>query len=135
MTCRYTWISPYLPRATKVLRLKLFGDQKGAWKESVRDRQDLGILAVSQFTLYARTDKGSKPDFHSAMRGDAALPLFNSFVEILRKELGSSERVQTGAFGQMMAVNIVNDGPVTIILESKSKVVSDASSSALSVSP
>lgn len=103
----------------RVLKLRLFGEEKGDWKKSVRDLEHLSILAVSQFTLYARTDKGSKPDFHEAMRGDLALPMFNEFVEMLRDDLGSAERVQTGAFGQFMAVNIVNDGPVTIIIDSK----------------
>ena len=108
-------------RAMKVLKLRLFGEEKGDWKQSVRDRPDLGILAVSQFTLYAKTDKGSKPDFHEAMRSEQALKMFNDFVELLRSELGSVERVQTGAFGQYMAVDIVNDGPVTILLETKTR--------------
>lgn len=109
----------------KVIKLRLFGEEKGEWKLSVRDLHHLSILAVSQFTLYARTDKGSKPDFHEAMRGDLALPMFNEFVAMLRRELGSDERVQTGAFGQFMAVNIVNDGPVTIILDSKKPSTDD----------
>lgn len=113
----------------KVLKLRLFGEEKGAWKQSVKDREDLGILAVSQFTLYARCDKGSKPDFHEAKRGEEALPMFNTFTELLRTELKSEQRVQTGAFGQMMSVNIVNDGPVTIILESKPKNVNSSLSS------
>lgn len=102
-----------------MLKLRLFGPDKGDWKQAVRDRPDLAILAVSQFTLQARTDRGSKPDFHEAMRADAALLMFNSFVEMLRSELGDPARVQTGAFGQMMAVSLVNDGPVTILLETK----------------
>lgn len=81
----------------------------------------LSILAVSQFTLYARTDKGSKPDFHLAMPGEEALMLFNKFVELLKSNLGrGDDAVQTGAFGKYMNVEIINDGPVTIILESKS---------------
>lgn len=105
----------------RVLKLRLFGEDKGSWKQGLKDRSDLGVLAVSQFTLYARTDKGSKPDFHEAMRGDTALPMFNSFVEMMQKELGSGERVQTGAFGQLMEVEIINDGPVTILLETKQR--------------
>lgn len=109
-------------RATKVLKLKLFSTNEDArWQFSVKDAPfPLGILAVSQFTLYARTDKGSKPDFHLAMPGEKALELFNKFVELLRENLGrGAEAVQTGAFGKYMDVEIRNDGPVTIILESK----------------
>lgn len=72
--------------------------------------------------MYARTDNGSKPDFHLAMTGELALPLFKKFVEILRNKMGrGAEAVQTGSFGKYMNVEIVNDGPVTIILESKEK--------------
>lgn len=109
--------------ATKILKLKLFSlpEEEARWKFSVKDAPfPLGILAVSQFTLYARTDKGSKPDFHLAMPGEAALQLFNKFVEMLRDRLGRGpEAVQTGAFGKYMNVEICNDGPVTILLESK----------------
>jgi D-tyrosyl-tRNA(Tyr) deacylase len=113
----------------RVLKLRLFGEEKGMWTKSVRDCPEPGILAVSQFTLYARCDKGSKPDFHEAMRGEDALPMFNSFVDMLRAELKSDERVQTGAFGQMMSVNIVNDGPVTLVLESKQRDSTESPSS------
>ena len=110
--------------AKKICKLKLFSDdEESRWKYSVKDSPvPLSILAVSQFTLYARTDKGSKPDFHLSMPGEAALPMFNKFVELLREELkGCPEGsiVQTGAFGKYMNVEIINDGPVTIILESK----------------
>ena len=106
-------------------KLKLFSlpDEEAKWKYSVKDAPfPLSILAVSQFTLYARTDKGAKPDFHLAMAGEMALPMFEKFVELLRENLGRGfEAVQTGAFGKFMNVEIINDGPVTIILESKSK--------------
>ncbi len=105
-------------------RIKLFSSQEDArWKNSVAkppEGQTLSILAVSQFTLYARTDKGAKPDFHEAMPGPAARVLFDRFVQLLRDKMGN-EQVQTGAFGQYMQVDIVNDGPVTILLESKRK--------------
>jgi len=116
----------------KVLKLRLWGEDKGDWKKGVKDRDDLSILAVSQFTLYARCDKGSKPDFHEAMGGDLALPMFNALVEMLRRELKCRERVQTGTFGRMMEVNIVNDGPVTILLETKVRERPDALDDALS---
>lgn len=107
----------------RVAKLKIFGEEKGSWKLNVRNAPHLKVLAVSQFTLFARTDKGAKPDFHAAMKSEQALEFFNKFVELLRAELGDPERVQAGAFGQMMEVNIVNDGPVTIILESKPKSI------------
>lgn len=111
---------PTFYSAKKVCKLKLFSDNEDArWKYSVKDSPvPLSILAVSQFTLYARTDKGSKPDFHLAMAGDAALPMFNKFVELLKEDMPIGSNVQTGAFGQYMNVEIINDGPVTIILDS-----------------
>lgn len=114
----------YLFSAKKVCRLKLFSDNEDArWKYSVKDAPfPLSILAVSQFTLYARTDKGSKPDFHLAMPGEAALPMFNKFVELLKDEMKGCQEgasVQTGAFGKYMNVEIINDGPVTITLDTK----------------
>ena len=116
-------------RAGKVCKLKLFSstsadDDDVRWKYSVKDAPyPLSILAVSQFTLYARTDKGAKPDFHLAMPGHQAILLFNKFVELLRRFLveRGPEAVQTGSFGRYMNVEIINDGPVTIILESKQK--------------
>lgn len=78
---------------------------------------------MSQFTLCAATDKGSKPDFHSSMTGDLALPMFNKFVDLLKEEMkecmAKGATVQTGAFGKYMNVEIINDGPVTIILDTK----------------
>ena len=110
-------------------KLKLFSsisnaatnEEDGRWKYSVKDAPfPLSILAISQFTLYARTDKGSKPDFHMAMPGTKALPMFKKFVELLRCNLGrGSDAVQTGSFGNYMNVEIINDGPVTLVLESK----------------
>lgn len=111
--------------ANKICKLRLFSDpaEESRWKYSVKDAPfPLSILAVSQFTLYARTDNGAKPDFHLAMPGEQALPLFNKFVEILRNNLGrGDEAVQTGAFGKYMNVEIINDGPVTIIFDSNQK--------------
>jgi len=97
-----------------VLRLRFWSEEaEGPWKKNIKDIGG-GILAVSQFTLLARTDKGSKPDFHQAMSGPDALLLFDYFVELLQKDHGP---VATGAFGEYMQVDIQNDGPVTIILE------------------
>lgn len=107
--------------------MKLFSaaEEDGRWKNSVSDPPEglkLSILAVSQFTLYARTDKGAKPDFHEAMPGPAAKILFDKFVQLLRDKIGH-DLVQTGAFGQYMQVEIINDGPVTILLESKKRPI------------
>jgi len=78
-------------------------------------QNDYGLLVVSQFTLYSFM-KGNKPDFHKAMDGEKAKVLYEQFVGILRKGY-KPDKVQTGAFGQMMEVEIVNDGPVTLIWE------------------
>ena len=77
------------------------------------------ILCVSQFTLYAKL-KGAKPDFHMAAGAAVALPLYNAFVSRLRSEY-AADKVQTGVFGAMMAVEILNDGPVTLIIDSNAR--------------
>jgi D-tyrosyl-tRNA(Tyr) deacylase len=98
----------------KILRIKLWNEGDTGWKKNVQDVNG-GILAISQFTLYARTNK-AKPDFHDAMKSEDALLLYNSFVDSLKS---MHPNVQTGVFGQMMSVEIHNDGPVTIIIDSK----------------
>jgi D-tyrosyl-tRNA(Tyr) deacylase len=77
---------------------------------------------VSQFTLYGTTTKGTKPDFHLAMKSDLSCSLYNEFLSRLRQNYDSA-KVQDGQFGAHMSVSIVNDGPVTLILESKAKSV------------
>lgn len=100
-----------------MLSLKLWPDANDAsWKQNVVDRKG-GILLVSQFTLYAKTDKGSKPDFHLAMSTEDARTMFNTIVEMVKKAYPSG-MVATGAFGELMLVDIKNHGPVTIILDS-----------------
>ncbi len=99
--------------AEKVARLRIFGDEEGKMNLSVKDAGG-GILAVSQFTLLADTRKGNRPSFIRAALPDEAEPLFEYFCGRLRKE-GVS--VQTGRFGAMMDVALLNDGPVTIVLE------------------
>lgn len=93
---------------------------KSQWKGCIAESDRLAILAVSQFTLMALTDKGSKPNFYQAMPPDPARALFDTFVQSLRNALGP-ERVATGAFGERMRVSLVNDGPVTILLDSRKK--------------
>jgi len=100
--------------AQRVLDLRLFADDAGRFQFSVRDTQS-AILVVPQFTLYGRLDKGRRPDFTSAMAPGPAAELFHSFVDILRDQY--SGRIQQGQFGADMQVSLVNDGPVTLLLE------------------
>jgi D-aminoacyl-tRNA deacylase len=101
--------------AGKVARLRIFEDGEGRFDRSVLDTGG-AVLVVSQFTLLADTtrQKGTRPDFSQAAPREAAEPLYESFCEALR-ELGT--QVETGVFGARMAVELVNDGPVTILLE------------------
>lgn len=115
--------------ANKVLKLRLFEDvQQEAgtnteWvgKPWMKTVGDIGgeILSVSQFTLYANVKKGAKPDFHKAQKGPIAVELYESFLAELRKGMGGDEKVKDGQFGAMMDVSIVNDGPVTIVYDTK----------------
>ncbi|ORX79758.1 D-tyrosyl-tRNA deacylase [Anaeromyces robustus] len=102
----------------KILNLRLFPDEEQRfWKKSVKDL-DLEILCVSQFTLYAITAKGSKPDFHLAMKTEEAKVFYNKFLDKLR-EAYKPEKIKDGQFGAMMNVSLVNEGPVTIIIDTK----------------
>jgi D-tyrosyl-tRNA(Tyr) deacylase len=103
--------------AEKILGLRVFGDAEGKMN---RDLADAGgsVLVVSQFTLYGDASKGRRPSFIGAAAPDVAAALYETFVAILRERgAGSSIRVETGEFGAMMDVELVNDGPVTLILE------------------
>lgn len=102
----------------KVTRLRIFGDEMGAMNLSISDIEG-DVIVVSQFTLHASTKKGNRPSFIKAARPETAIPLYEAFVKKLEKELG--KKVQTGKFGAMMDVALVNDGPVTIIIDSKVK--------------
>ena len=101
--------------ARKIVSLRIFDDDAGAMNRSV---QDVGgeILAVSQFTLHASTKKGARPSYSAAAAPDVARPLFDAFVEALERELG--RRVPTGVFGAHMQVALINDGPVTLWIDS-----------------
>ncbi|BDH62406.1 D-aminoacyl-tRNA deacylase [Lysinibacillus sp. PLM2] len=101
--------------AKKVSEIRLWEDEEGKMNHSILEHGG-DILSVSQFTLYAETKKGRRPSFVEAARPESALPLWEAFNEEL-KALGL--KVETGIFGAMMDVSLINDGPVTIIVESK----------------
>lgn len=102
--------------AGKLVRTRIFADDGGVMNRNVREA-DGEILAVSQFTLYASVKKGNRPSWSRAARGDVSGPLFERFVEKLSAELGKP--VPTGMFGADMQVSLVNDGPVTLTIDSK----------------
>lgn len=102
----------------KIATLRIFSDEAGLMNRSV---QDIGgeILVVSQFTLHASTKKGNRPSFIRAARPETAIPMYEKFVEMLRQESGRP--VRTGEFGADMKVSLLNDGPVTILMDSKNR--------------
>ena len=102
--------------AEKILGLRVFGDAEGKMN---RDLADAGgaVLVVSQFTLYGDASKGRRPSFIDAAQPNVAIPLYEKFVALLKAKSGGRIPVETGEFGAMMDVELVNDGPVTLILE------------------
>jgi D-tyrosyl-tRNA(Tyr) deacylase len=102
--------------AGKLVRMRIFPDAEGKMNLSVADVAG-GILVVSQFTLFAETAKGNRPSFSTAAVPEKAIPLYEKFAAQLAGELGRP--VSTGKFGADMAVSLVNDGPVTIVMDSK----------------
>lgn len=103
----------------KIANLRIFPDSGGVMNKSILDVSGKAIV-VSQFTLHASTKKGNRPSYIYAAKPDVAIPLYHSFIDSLEKELGDS--VQTGEFGADMKVDLINDGPVTIIIDTKEKV-------------
>ncbi len=103
----------------KVSNLRIFGDDEGVMNKSLLDVEG-DIIVVSQFTLHANTKKGNRPSYIKAAKPDLAIPLYEAFVAQLEQEIG--KQVQTGEFGADMKVELLNDGPVTIIIDSKQKV-------------
>lgn len=102
----------------KILQLRIFNDSEGVMNLSVKD-VDGEIMVISQFTLHASTKKGNRPSYIKAAKPDIAIPLYDNFVKYLESEWGKS--VGTGEFGADMKVSFTNDGPVTIIIDSKNK--------------
>jgi D-tyrosyl-tRNA(Tyr) deacylase len=102
----------------KITKIRIFEDENQVMNLSVKD---IGgeIITVSQFTLHANTKKGNRPSYIKAAKPDIAIPLYESFVQQLEKELG--KKIQTGVFGADMKVSLLNDGPVTIIIDSKNR--------------
>ena len=102
----------------KVAKLRIFEDPLGAMNVSLQDI-DADVIVVSQFTLHASTKKGNRPSYIKAAKPEVAIPLYQGFVDSLEKEL--DKKIQTGQFGAMMDVALINDGPVTITIDSKNK--------------
>lgn len=102
----------------KVANLRVFNDENGVMNKSLLESNGEAIV-VSQFTLQASTKKGNRPSYIKASKPEIAIPLYENFVKTLENELG--KKVQTGEFGADMKVELLNDGPVTIIIDSKNK--------------
>ena len=103
---------------SKIICIRIFADENDVMNLSVKDTNG-DIIAVSQFTLHASTKKGNRPSYIKASKPEIAIPIYESFVKQLEIELG--KKIQTGIFGADMKVSLVNDGPVTIIIDSKNK--------------
>ncbi|MBP2833726.1 D-tyrosyl-tRNA(Tyr) deacylase [Aquimarina sp. U1-2] len=104
--------------SSKISKLRIFSDENGVMNKSVVDMNGEAIV-VSQFTLHASTKKGNRPSYIQAAKPEIAIPLYESFINQLEKNLG--KKVGTGIFGADMKISLLNDGPVTIIIDTKSK--------------
>jgi D-aminoacyl-tRNA deacylase len=102
----------------KIIGLRIFSDEAGVMNINVEDISG-EILVISQFTLHAQTKKGNRPSYIKAAKPDLAIPLYEEFVKVCSKKLNS--RVKTGIFGANMQIGLENDGPVTIIIDTKDK--------------
>jgi D-tyrosyl-tRNA(Tyr) deacylase len=104
--------------SNKIINLRVFDDENGVMNNSLHD-SDGEVIVVSQFTLYASIKKGNRPSYIKAAKPSIAVPLYNKFIETFESKLG--KKVQTGKFGSHMELEIYNDGPVTIIIDTKNK--------------
>lgn len=102
----------------KIINLRIFNDEKGIMNNSLLDCNG-DVIVVSQFTLHASTKKGNRPSYIKAAKPSTAIPLYNNFIVTLESKLG--KKIQTGKFGSHMELEIHNDGPVTIIIDTKNK--------------
>jgi D-tyrosyl-tRNA(Tyr) deacylase len=107
-----SWLS------SKIVNLRIFGDENDVMNLSIKDING-DVIVVSQFTLHALTKKGNRPSYIKASKPEIAIPLYEQFVAQIEQDLG--KKVQTGVFGADMKVQLLNDGPVTIVIDSKNK--------------
>lgn len=105
--------------ANKIVNLRIFNDAEGVMNVSIKDHGG-DIILVSQFTLHASIKKGNRPSYIKAARPETAIPIYEGFIQVLQDVLGKP--VQTGVFGADMKVLLVNEGPVTIIVDTKNRV-------------
>ncbi len=105
--------------SNKIVNLRVFGDENNVMNHSIL-QTDGDVIVVSQFTLHASTKKGNRPSYIQAAKPDVAIPLYEDFIKQLETDLG--KQVQTGEFGADMKVDLRNDGPVTIIINTKQKI-------------
>ena len=102
----------------KIIKMRIFGDENDVMNCSIQDI-DGEIIVVSQFTLHASTKKGNRPSYIKASKPEFAIPVYESFIKSLEKEF--NKKIQSGIFGADMKVSLLNDGPVTIVIDSKNK--------------
>jgi len=102
----------------KIIKMRIFGDENDVMNCSVQD-VDGDIIVVSQFTLHASTKKGNRPSYIKASKPEFAIPMYENFVKSLEKDF--NKKIQTGIFGADMKVSLLNDGPVTILIDSKNR--------------
>ena len=102
----------------KISRLRIFDDENGIMNRSVKD-VDGEIMVISQFTLHASTKKGNRPSYIKAAKPDKAIPVYNNFIKKLEQD--TNKKVKTGKFGAFMLISLINNGPVTIVIDTKNK--------------